>query len=538
MAAAKSNDQFRLISVLRQRVWRWLLPGTAAGFIIAQCVMFSHQRLLWADEILTWYPVTAPLGKMLASTWDSINAAPPLYFIFTWAWAHVFGSSALSLRLVSALALGAAVLIMFKVLRRVYGGLVAALAVTVAILVCDPALIPKVTEARFHTVIIAEVAVAILLYQRMMAARGKVPFGLLAANAGIHACIVMTHYFGPLYSAAVFSAVLLTAAIRRFNPFRTVISIMAGWAIFLLWIPAFLRHQAMGKPSFWIGVPNTFGLHLYYEHYFNSDFWLLAKCLLLFALVVGSIALASGGELRRLFSLILSLRPRELPLLMLIPGLGAVPLVVYFLSTRPGAIPFFLDRYMHTGALGWAVVCALFIHRAFVAGALVRPSRLRKFLSVARIILVTVAVCWSGWKFLRPVGEVEQYQEILVGDPYYEKIVVEHIHEYLAQNFYSTQPERYLFVVDEEVGITEGGGGPLNHRIMAGLKRNFPQQFPGVVSNEEFAYGTTNFWVKRGGGLQWWSLRIEHSPSYLCDAGDGELIHVRRIAPVPSGEAH
>ena len=109
--------------------------------------------------------------------------------------------------------LASAILIMFYVLRRVYGVLASTLAIAVALTFCDPALLFQTTEARFHTLIIAEVALAILLYQRMMACPGQVPFRQHADKTGIHACIVMTHYFGPLYSGAILVGALLTGVI-------------------------------------------------------------------------------------------------------------------------------------------------------------------------------------------------------------------------------------------------------------------------------------------------------------------------------------
>jgi hypothetical protein len=497
--------------------------------------MVSNAHLFWADELLTWYPVSARFGAMLSSTTDTINAAPPLYFILTWVWVHLFGNSELALRLPSALALGAAILIMFYVLRRAYGVVAATLAVAIAFVFCDPALLAQATFARFHTLIIAEVAVAILLYQRMMAWQGKVPVRLLAANCGIHACLVMTHYFGPLYSGAVLGAVLLTGLIRRFNPLRAAASIVLGWTIFLLWIPAFLRHREMGKSSFWIAIPDAAILRQYYGHYFTSDFWSVTATGLGLVFLAGvGLALAGGGGWWKLLSRIFSIRRRELPLLMLVPGIGAIPLFAYFVSTRPGSASFFLDRYMHSGALGWAIVCAHLIHRAFAPGSLGRYFRLRKAVAMVQAAGVAAALCWGGFDLIRQRYNSEpkiEYEDILVGMPYYDKIVVEHIHEYLRQNFYSTAPERYRFVVDEEVGVKEGGGGAANHQIMAGLKRNFPVSFAGVVANEEFLSTTPSFWVKRNAAMRWWSLRIEHNPLFSSEPGEGTLVHVQLRAP-------
>ena len=227
--------------------------------------------------------------------------------------------------------------------------LAATLAVAIALTFGDPSLIAQTTFARFHTLLIAGVALAIFIYQRMMAWRGRVPVRLLVANFGIHACIVMTHYFGPLYSGAVLGAVLLTAAVRRFNPVRTAASIVLGWTVFLVWIPAYLRHRDMAKPTFWITVPDATGLRLYYEHYIIGDFWhMVVTGLGLFALAGGLLAWAGGCGLPKIFFRIFSIRRRELSLFMLVPVIGGIPLIAYFVSTRPNGASF-----------SWTVTCML-----------------------------------------------------------------------------------------------------------------------------------------------------------------------------------
>ena len=150
---------------------------------------------------------------------------------------------------------------------------------------------------------------------------------------------------------------------------------------------------------------------------------------------------------------------------------------------------------------------------------------------------LAAAIGWGGCGLLREGFASEPSLECadpLVGPSfYYDKIVVEHIHEYLELNFYSTWPQRYLYVIDEEIGIREGGGGALNHRIMAGLKRNFPASFEGVVFNDDFISGTPGFWVKRNAAILWWQLRIEPNPLFVSEPAEGDMIHVQRRAPAP-----
>lgn len=492
--------------------------------------MLSGKRLLWADELFTWYPASASFRTMLASTTDTINSAPPLYFIVAWSWSALFGSSALALRLLSAVALAAAILLMFAVLRRTYGVLAAAVALALALTFSDPNLLYQSAAARFHTLLIAETALAILLYQRMM--QGRPSTALLVANTAVHASMVMTHYFGPLYSGAILGGVLLTGLVRHSHPLRASLSIAVGWLAFLPWIPVFRHHQQMGRPSFWLAVPDLGTLRNSYTHYFNEDFRLLAQGLGLSAFAGVVLALAYRRSGRRLLAWLGRIREREQPLLLLVPGFGLIPLVVYFVSTRRGGIPIFSEIYMLSGALAWAIVCAHVSHRALQFGPLLASHRIRQVLAGLQALAVIASFGWGGWGLLRDARAIateDPPADVPARDPHGEPVVIEHIHEFMKLNFYSAHAPRYLFVVDPAVGIEEGGGGPLNHQIMAALKRQFPEHFKGVVPTGEFLAGASGFWVMRA-GMKWWPMRVAHNRALVVDYElvEGDLIHVHR----------
>jgi len=507
----------------------WALPASLAAFLVARCVMLSAKRMLLGDEFFTWYPVTAPFRSMLASTRDTINAAPPLYFVGAWCWAAVFGGSAQSLRLISALAAAAAVLAMFAALRRAYGALAAAAALTVAFM--DPELLSQSVSARFYTLLLAETALAVLLYQRMMMRR-RPSAGLLAANAALHACMVMTQYFGLVYSGIVLAAVLVTSLLRRRNPVRAGLSIVAGWLVFLPWIPVFRRHMQMGRPTFWIPVPKPGDLAQFYGHYLTGDFWLLALVLCALASAALVLALADRADRRGTRSGIFALRRPEAPLLIMALLLGLVPLAIYFMSTRAGATSSFLERYFLPSALGWAIVLSHVANRVFRLGSLTARRGAARALAGAQAAGVILFIGWCGWNLLG-AAHAENAQDMPARLPAAvtprEPVVVEDYHEFLTLHFYSPEPQRYLFLVDPEVGLRVGGGGPAVHQIMATLKRRFPDRFKEVLASGDFLAGATDFWV-RVHKLEWWQLRVEHNPDFATVSfiSDRRLLHVRR----------
>jgi uncharacterized membrane protein len=499
----------------------WVLPIALGACLIARCAILSDKRLLWADELLSWYPASASFGAMLRSTTDTINSAPPLYFVLTWLWTGALGNTALTLRLFSAVASTATILILFAVLRRPYGVLASALALGLAF--GDADLFFQSAEARFHALFVAEGALGILLYQRVVAR--PAPTRLLLLNGLAHACMALTSYTALLYCGAIFCATFFSCRLRGFSPKHACYSIAAGWLVFLPWIPAFRRHSRMGKPSSWIQVPELGHLQHYAEGYLTKEFWIYAALLLVFAGIASGLAAICGGRLRRLGA-----REREAPLLLLAAFFLAMPFAVYLLSIRKGYPSIFLPRYMLPTLLGWVIVCAHLAHRALLPRhALGRPGLTRCLITIQAIAVVAFLGYSGGrtvWDTLLQ-GKASPPEDILASIPGNERIVIENIHDFLEWRFYSREPSRLLFIVDLQVGVREGGGGPLNHRIMAALKRQFPDQFKEVMSTEEFLGSATSFWVRRRDS-RWSELRLQNNPAFVVAQIGNNLLHVRR----------
>jgi len=515
------------ISVMR-RYWKrsyWILPALLAAAIVLRASILASKVLVWADEFLSWYPVSGSFGTMLAATTDTINSAPPLYFVLAWCWCHFGGGSPLALRLLSAFAMASVVITMFAVLRRVYGVLPSILALTV--MCADPHILDQSSEARFHALVIAELAFAILILQRLL----KRPFSnaLLALNVVAHGCMVLTSYIALVYSSALLGSVLLVGLIRRKNFARIWLSIAASWVVLLPWIPVLIRHIEMSKPG-WVPAATPAILRNYLMAHVTIQFqWFVL-------IVVGSIAISV------LMGLCFGVRPRrkglrrgEQSLLAIGLALLAVTFVIYAVSVRPGAISLFNHRYLLGTTLGWTILLAHFGHRAFLIRPPLRLRRLRMALVAAQVI---ITILFLGNNVRSLVRQARQYPaEALANDlatqlPDEEPIVVENIHEFLSWHYYSTRRARYRFLVDAEVGRKEMGGGPLNHAIMGALRRRFPAQFQEVMASTEFLDRACSFYVRHSPGLQWSVIRIESNPNFTVEKipHNETLLHVRRVA--------
>jgi hypothetical protein len=501
---------------------QWFLPALLAAAVTARCAILAGKRLVWADELLSWYPVSGSFGVMLGATTDTINSAPPLYFILAWPWTHLLGNSAITLRLFSGLATAAAILLMFAVLRRVYGVLPSILALTVTAV--DPNLLCQSEQARFHTVFVAELAFAILIYQKILARRSP-SFRLLALNTAIHAGMMLTSYIALFYSTVILAAVLLFSLIRRRNPVRPCLSIVLGWIVLLPWIPVLLTHIEMSKLG-WIPVPNLAILRSYFEGYITPDFRFFAKIVLAFAAVATLTTLVWGGRWR-----LEGFRRREISLLVLLPTLLAVPFAIYMMSFRSGGNSIFHERYLLASVLGWTILLAHVAHRAFLMRHRRDLRDLTLALTAAQIIVTLVFVGDNVRRMVKTARHTvaEAVPADIARDlPGHDPIVIEHVHEFLTWHFYSPERSRYLFVLDPEVGSKEIAGGPLNHAIMGALKRRFPSEFEEVVPNEEFLRTTSSFYVRHSPGYQWSPVRLQQDPAFAIETLPDNLLHVRR----------
>jgi uncharacterized membrane protein len=507
----------------------WVFPVVLGGILVARCVVIDENRVLWADEILSWYPANASFRRMLSSTADTINGAPPLYFILAWFWTALFGKSGLALRLLSTFGSFLSIGLMSIVLRRAYGRLAAGAAWLVAI--ADNEFLAASSFARFHTIVAAEVALAILLYQRIVA-EPRPSKRLLLGNACVHAAIVLTYYLGLLYSGAILGSFLVSGLVLRKNPLRGALSVVLGWLAFIPWIPIFIRHQSLAKPSIWIPVPSLNSLKGYYE---TIETYLSGQVtpVVLFALTAFlaiTLLAAFTEKTSAVVAVRRTIRPRELPLLIVAFSILLVPTAIYLLSVRPGGTSLFLTRYFVPCIVAATILFAHVASRAIELCFLIPMSFFRSAILTLLIGLLSLKLMLTGIDQVQSVSQTAIGRQIPTSDfpvphPPGEPVVVGFIHEFLNVVYFTNDPKRYVFIVDLEAGLLEGPGGVANHKILAAMGRNFPE-FAGVKSSADFLASADRFWIKPD-GMQWYAMRVANNPSFVTEP-EGGLLHVHR----------
>ena len=109
---------------LERPSWHWPLAFLVAGFYVATSLYISFHRLLWYDEIFTALTSRQPtLRAMWKALSESSEQIPPFYFLITRTFDQLFRHADIGIRVPSALGLGAGMLVVFDLVRRLTDGL-------------------------------------------------------------------------------------------------------------------------------------------------------------------------------------------------------------------------------------------------------------------------------------------------------------------------------------------------------------------------------------------------------------------------------
>jgi uncharacterized membrane protein len=241
--AAVAARTFRAPRVASIGAETWLLVGLVVLGAVLRFATLGSQSL-WYDEAQAAHEFHLSLSSMLSS-FSAVETAPPLYFVFGWIWAHVFGDSAFAIRSLSAVA--GTVLIPLAYLcgselvsRR--AGLLAAAFVAV-----NPFMVWYSQEAREYMLVAAFCAASLLFFvraKRDASNRNIAWWGVFSALA------LLTHYFAG-FLVAPEALWLLYVARRR----ATVIAVAALVVIELALIPLLVDHATTSLLGFITQTP-------------------------------------------------------------------------------------------------------------------------------------------------------------------------------------------------------------------------------------------------------------------------------------------
>jgi mannosyltransferase len=224
------------------------------GLVLVALVMRLYllgEKSVWLDEAFSIALARHDLGELLRLTMTS-DTHPPLYYIVLHFWL-VFGESETMVRLLSVLFSVAAVPLMFRVGRELYGdnraGLLAA-----AILAFSPFQVWYAQETRMYAMLTFLVLASAAFFIRALRGKGDARLNwtgfVLASAAALYTDNGAIWYLGAM-------ALFFVASRRRFGHLTRpwLISQLAIGLLYVPWLPAFWQQTQQVTASFWLPAP-------------------------------------------------------------------------------------------------------------------------------------------------------------------------------------------------------------------------------------------------------------------------------------------
>ncbi len=344
---------------------RWLIVASLlipAAMLVGRFLTESPQKLLWLDELYTFYQVEGMnLGRFFESLSSGANLMPPVYFLIVWGLGQFVELTPTVLRGISVLALVGCVPVLFRALKPVVTPSIAALAIG-AVFLTDQMVWDQGVEARPYALGILLVA---LLMESLANAADveRLSAGRWGWLAMLNFLLPATHYFLGLYSAIAFAAVAGVNVFNRRFRWQMYGAFAAGWVMFAVSCGPVLWRQLgnVGAGTGWIPISGRADVWRYAWGASGGVLGVLAGL----ALAAGvakffrmrgheSIGPVEAGNVRR--------GPGERLRWQMCLGLGlgwsAFPLLVLIVSglTKRGL---FVDRYFAPSVIGMVLIAGL-----------------------------------------------------------------------------------------------------------------------------------------------------------------------------------
>jgi hypothetical protein len=341
----------RELLVIRLASWSRFLARHASALIffssVAAGVIAACRNLtqsIWFDEAFTTGIIRQPVSQLIRSTAHDVH--PPLFYLVLKIWAGAFGHSIVTLRMFSVLCGVAAVFLGLRLVKRLFGARAAVWAIPFVVLA--PFLLRYDIEARMYAMAsligIGATYVLVLATERVQAKQKS--WWLWT----IYALLVAAGEYTLYYTALIWIAHFLWCTLefrRSRKKLRKAVcepwllALIASVALYIPWIPVFIRQTHNIQNGFWISKPtvntvvSTFSLGFDWQANWQMD----ARESLLF------IAAAAAA----VYFVVQAWRAAKAPqrsYLSLFTLYALVPVAVLFVASMPPFQPVFDERYV------------------------------------------------------------------------------------------------------------------------------------------------------------------------------------------------
>lgn len=332
------------------------IDALALGLISIVFLIVSYANIarwsIWFDEAFSAYLMRYNMFDIARYT--STDVHPPLYYWLLKIWTSIFGTGDVALRSLSAVAILAAIIVTYHLIRKLFGRRAAIW--TGGLLAISPMVIRYSEEARMYSVVLLIVAAAthMLVCATEHPTRKKwLIYGALVSLG------MWTHYFTAIVwlSHWVWRWIVRGAftSTKKYFTRDWIYAHLLAVGLFIPWLP-FMAKQlgTVQGTGFWIKsvtadsltnfLTNTF---LFMEH---SDVRNWAAVLFTVSCLISIASIAYGY--RRLSSL-------QKPLYALVIVMGIAPVIFLVLLSMPPLRPAFIERYLIPSAFWLTVAIAV-----------------------------------------------------------------------------------------------------------------------------------------------------------------------------------
>jgi len=478
----------------------YIFPLLAAASLLISCILISNKKYFWNDELYSYYLLAdQSFVHMLTAFHDKINNTPFLYFLIGWLWTRIFGSSELSLRIFSSLGCCIASLAVWITLRRTYSLIPTSIGVFTVFCTSNLILYQN-SEARMYGLFLAVCSFGLLQYD-LLNRNIKSTRRSLFLNVCIHAAIIHTHLFGLFYSGAILLAQIVGDFYRKIFKFEIYTSIALGMLSIIFYIPSFLNQADVGKPRTWLPIPGfkdlTDFLGLTSSPFFNTLIFILLVTVTGLQFILYSKKESDDPQKHMNHQ-------EKLYLLLLAYCFLFVPVIVWTISRT--IKPIFIDRYMIPTAIGWSILLTHFCSHILQTNTPVGLSGASTLYAVFRstkrqILLLLLFIYLLLYPIKFSISYDSQSRWGLDDNKYgYQDlpIVLQFSGRFMPTFHYSSNRERYFFILDWQAAVDENSGSfsPQEYKHLDAFRRIYPELFQkNIVASEDFLEKHSRFLV-------------------------------------------
>jgi len=491
----KSNNNFKK--------FEYLIPVFLAISIISSCILISSKKYFWNDELYSFYLLSdESFFHMLYAFSNKINNTPPLYFIIGWIWAKIFGASELSLRLFSALGIASSSIILWLILRRVFGFWASSTAVIIVFCFSNE-IIDQIAEARMYGLLLFVCTLGFFDFYSLITNNNDSKKTYIQSFL-IHSIIVLTHIFGIVYSAIILFSLLLKD--KSFNSFRPklYLSIITGWLTLIPYIPTFFRQADAYVPRGWIPLKGFGYLIDFYSIYSFSILTSIVLFLGLVFLIIKSFKDRAKQEYSN-GKIIKKNHEAKDFFIVLSTFLMILPVVVWGFSYF--VKPIFVHRFLIPVVVSWVIILAYLISELlnYLFKFKDRNFKLDGIfnfqLSIYKLVYLVVLTLLSFYPLFYSYSL--QKEEIISLDEVEQKyanisIVMQFSTDFHKLYYNSNFNKNYYFILDWDSAIKKGSGlfQPQEFKHMDAFRNVYPEIFKqNIVYSEEFLKRNSKFLI-------------------------------------------